>query len=137
MRLEELSKHKHVYRVYMAQTQPGYGEQIHVEKYPVIYANELITYVKDGRKQHRLSEVSTCRIGDHFGMAEAMRHVTNRTLDLYYWSAEDLSESVEALREFKMKEDAKQFQEAAERRLKKAEAELKKAQEAYDKLMKQ
>lgn len=137
MELDKLSKQKHVYRVYLADTEPGYGEQIHVEQYPVIYANEHVTYIKGGRKQHRLSEISTSRIRDHFGIAEAQQYIENRTLDLYYWSADDLRGNIDALREYKKQVDMKKFQEKAERRLNKAKEELEKAQAAYDKLMKQ
>ena len=93
---KNLSKYKHIYRVYESD-----DKQIHCEKYPVIYANSKVVYFKDARKQEYLNHVDTKRIKTNFEDAvnTALNNPWCRRIDEYLWDVE--GNLLEMFNEFK------------------------------------
>lgn len=61
MDLQNLSKIKHIYRIYESE-----DEVLHCEKFPVIYINSKVVYFKDGRKQECLNYIYVKDVKDNF-----------------------------------------------------------------------
>lgn len=93
---ENLSKYKHIYRVYESD-----DKQIHCEKYPVVYANSKVVYFKDVRKQEYLNHVDTVKIKTNFEDAvnTALKNPWFRRIDTYLWDVE--GNLIELFNEFK------------------------------------
>lgn len=83
---QNLSKYKHIYRVYEDR-----DRELHCEKYPVIYINSEVVYFKDARKQEYLNHVRTNKVSDDF--KSYAKTVLSRpfqwSVDNYFWNIED------------------------------------------------
>ena len=83
---QNLSKYKHIYRVYEDR-----DRELHCEKYPVIYINSEVVYFKDARKQEYLNNVRTNRVSDDFASyaITVLSKSYNWGIDGYFWNIED------------------------------------------------
>ena len=85
----QISKKKYVYHVYLARSDGNsYLETLHIEKHPLIYANDMYLYYK-GARHSQLTCVGMGRVRDHLDLEEVKLLVSNRTLNLYYWNVDD------------------------------------------------
>lgn len=128
---QNLSKYKHIYRVYEDST-----GTIHCTKYPIIYINSKVVYFKDVRKQEFLNNVYINNVSDDFtSYAEKMLSKSfNWRVDHYFWSVEDNIEDL--FLEFRKQRSLAQMisqekmitdrYERAKKELEAAEAELAK-----------
>ena len=131
-----LSKHKHIYKVYLDS-----GDRIHFEKFPVVYINSKYVYFEQGSKQP-LSCTSTDMVLDsvqwlmekNAGLGKnLLTNVANR----YYWEvSEDPEETMKSLRDIQSANKLKKDLEYAERGLSYAQMQLKLAQDRVDLLKK-
>ena len=128
---QNLSKYKHIYRVYEDST-----GTIHCTKYPIIYINSKVVYFKDVRKQEYLNNVCINNVSDDFASyAEKMLSTSfNWRVDHYFWDVED--DIRELFQEFRKQRALKSMiskekmitdrYERAKKELEAAEAELAK-----------
>lgn len=86
MDVKELSKCKHIYKLYVAK-----DNSVHMEKYPIIYANKSYVYFKAGGE--KLGSVAFKDVLDSFDdWLSGKAHVSPYASVLgYFWSIEDIS----------------------------------------------
>lgn len=99
MTLSELSKHKHIYKIYEAT-----DGMFHIEKFPIIYANSAYVYFKVANKQE-LQHVGLQYIKDDITDLSFLNNCCNRN-GLYVWNDPRVSESEldQKAKEFKRKQ---------------------------------
>ena len=86
MDLQNLSKIKHIYRVYESE-----DEVLHCEKFPVIYINSEVVYFKDGRKKEMLNYTRVNSVLDNFTNFYQNNYYQNYyrpCFDKYFWNME-------------------------------------------------
>ena len=79
--LKELSKIKHIYRIYESE-----DEVLHCEKYPVIYINSKVVYFKDTRKQGMLNYTNIDNVLDNLTVFYQDKYYPR--FDRYFWNME-------------------------------------------------
>ena len=133
MEAKDLSKAKHIYRIYESS-----DEVLHCEKYPVIYVNSKVVYFKTGRKQEMLSYKYVKDIIDNFYEFQDGVGWYRNYYDQYFWKVEDNIEEI--YRELKRQrfllrqgDDAKKKQLRLERAKREYEAALKEV-ELFEKM---
>ena len=101
---QNLSKYKHIYRVYEDR-----DKELHYTKYPIIYINSKVVYFKDARKQEYLSYTTLNNVSDDFtSYAEKILSTSfNWRVDNYFWSVED--DIRELFQEFRKKRSLAQM----------------------------
>lgn len=77
-----LSKHKYIYRIYEDGT-----DEVHFQKFPIVYLNSKVVYFKDARKQEYLANVEVRKVFDNFGKFIEDKHgsASWRDIDDYFW----------------------------------------------------
>ena len=79
-----LSKHKYIYRIY----EDG-ADEVHFQKFPIVYLNSKVVYFKDARKQEYLANVLVSKISDNFAKyAKDVLDKYYKTIDDYFWDVE-------------------------------------------------
>lgn len=84
--LKNLSKIKHIYRIYESE-----DEVLHCEKYPVIYINSKVVYFKDARKQETLNHINISNVLDSITDFYQNNYYLNYyrpCFDKYFWNME-------------------------------------------------
>ena len=84
--LKNLSKIKHIYRIYESE-----DEVLHCEKYPVIYINSKVVYFKDARKQEMLNYTNINNVLDSFTdfyQNNYYRDCYSPCFNKYFWNME-------------------------------------------------
>lgn len=79
--LKELSKIKHIYRIYESE-----DEVLHCEKYPVIYINSVVVYFKNTRKQGMLNYTNIDNVLDNLTVFYQDKYYPR--FDRYFWNME-------------------------------------------------
>ena len=79
--LKNLSKIKHIYRIYESE-----DEVLHCEKYPVIYINSMVVYFKDTRKQGTLNYTNIDNVLDNLTVFYQDNYYPR--FDRYFWNME-------------------------------------------------
>ena len=125
---QNLSKHKYIWVVYR-----GSDDYVHKEKYPVIYANNIVTYYKVGRSMS-LNQISTSYIKDtpkENDIKDILRYHQKK----FYWNVPDsIIDLFSAIKDAVDKEAEQLYIETAIQRYEKAIREYTRAKEIYDKL---
>lgn len=80
--LKNLSKIKYIYRIYL-----NNDDELHCERYPVVYINSKAVYFKESRKQDYLNYISFSDVFDNF--AKFCENRSNLLINNYFWSVED------------------------------------------------
>lgn len=86
MDLQNLSKIKHIYRIYESE-----DEVLHCEKFPVVYINSKVVYFKDGRKKEYLNNTYVDNVMDNFTKFYQNNYYQNYyrpCFDKYFWNME-------------------------------------------------
>ena len=79
--LKNLSKIKHIYRIYESE-----DEVLHCEKYPVIYINSVVVYFKNTRKQGMLNYTNIDNVLDNLTVFYQDKYYPR--FDRYFWNME-------------------------------------------------
>ena len=125
MDLQNLSKIKHIYRIY-----ESWNGVLHCEKFPVVYLNSKVVYFKDGRKQDFLCREYIQNVNDDFTDFCKNNHYRSN-FNEYFWNVEpNFQEVLEDLkRQRKEMLDKKEEQKKRDR--------LEKAKKEYETALKE
>ena len=92
--LKNLSKIKHIYRIYESE-----DKVLHCEKYPVIYINSKVVYFKSTRKQEMLNCIYINKVLDSFTefcQNNYYHNIYSSCFDKYFWDMETNIEEIYA-----------------------------------------
>lgn len=126
---QNLSKCKYVWIVYRGERDGS----VHKEKYPVIYANNIVTYYKVGRGMD-LSKITTSYIKDAPTQND-IKDILRYRQKKFYWDIPDsISALFLAIKDAVDKEREQKYIEETVRKYRAATFEYERAKKAYDKL---
>ena len=119
--LNNLSKIKHIYRIYESS-----NGILHCEKFPVIYINSEVVYFKDARKKEMLSCVRVSNVTDNLTTLYNNSNdiVYYRYFDKYFWNVENnIQEIYKKLKKKNLETQIKNKKENATNRYERAKRE--------------
>lgn len=124
--LKDLSKIKHIYRIYESE-----DEVLHCEKFPVIYINSEVVYFKDGRKKEMLNYTRVNNVLDNFTdfyQNDCYKNHYRPSFDKYFWNIEtNIQEIYEDLKKQRNAIRSKNEEEKKRNRYEKAKREYEAA----------
>lgn len=126
MDLQNLSKIKHIYRIYESE-----DEVLHCEKFPVVYINSKVVYFKDARKKEYLNNTYVDNVMDNFTKFYQNNYYQNYyrpCFDKYFWNMEtNVQEIYEDLKKQREMIRSKNEEEKKRDRLERAKREYEDA----------
>ena len=126
MDLQNLSKIKHIYRIYESE-----DEILHCEKFPVVYINSKVVYFKDARKKECLNYTYVSNVMDNFTNFYQNNYYQNYyrpCFDKYFWNMEtNVQEIYEDLKKQREMIRSKNEEEKKRDRLERAKREYEDA----------
>lgn len=126
MDLQNLSKIKHIYRIYESE-----DKVLHCEKFPVVYINSKVVYFKDARKKEYLNYTYVGNVMDNFTNFYQNNYYQNYyrpCFDKYFWNMEtNVQEIYEDLKKQREMIRSKNEEEKKRDRLERAKREYENA----------